>query len=84
MSERRLTLYGHGWCHLCEAMEAALAPWQARLGFALEVVDIEGEPGLEARYGERVPVLTEGETEICFGRLDEAALLRHLGHEAAS
>ena len=37
--------------------------------------DVDADEALEARYGERVPVLTDAAgVEICFGRLDEAAL----------
>ncbi|NIR27895.1 MAG: glutaredoxin family protein [Gammaproteobacteria bacterium] len=59
-------------------MRAALEPWRGRFGFSLEVVDIDGDPALEARFGTRVPVLAEGGREICHYFLDEAALRTHL------
>ena len=62
---RRLTLYGHGWCSLCETMLAELRPWSETLGFSVSVVDIEEDPALEARYAEDVPVLCAGTTELC-------------------
>jgi hypothetical protein len=37
--------------------------------------DVDADAALEARYGDRVPVLTDAaDAEICHGRLDEAAL----------
>jgi hypothetical protein len=38
-------------------------------------IDVDADAALEARYGERVPVLTDAAgAEICHFRLDEAAL----------
>ena len=71
---RVFTLYGHGYCHLCSEMQVALAPWQQRLGFRLEVVDIHDDVALEQRFGEHVPVLMEGEEEVCHYVLDPQAL----------
>ncbi|MCC4595353.1 glutaredoxin family protein [Xanthomonas campestris pv. phormiicola] len=51
-----LTLYQRDDCHLCD--QALLVLAQARAG-DLESVFIDGNPALEARYGERVPVLRD-------------------------
>ena len=59
-------------------MERALRSLATRLEFALELVDIEGRPELEARFGERVPVLHCDGAEVCHYFLDEAALRAHL------
>jgi hypothetical protein len=75
----RLTLYGRTYCHLCEDMLAALQPLAAQLGFTVDVVDVDSDPALEARFGEWVPVLVHGDTEICHYRLDAARLTAHLG-----
>jgi hypothetical protein len=48
--------YGHG-CHLCERALAQVRALRAELGFALEEVAIDGDPELEARYRELVPVV---------------------------
>ena len=61
----RLTLYLRSGCHLCQAMLAQLQGVQAQYNFELETVDIDGDPELEAAYGELVPVLKHGEREIC-------------------
>jgi len=73
---RVLTLYGHSYCHLCGEMQVALASWQQRLGFRLKIVDIHDDETLEQRFGERVPVLMEGDEEICHYVLDPQALHR--------
>ena len=53
----RLRLYSRPGCHLCEAMRAevdALLADQPRLW---EIVDVDSDAGLAARYGESLPVL---------------------------
>ena len=68
-----LTLYSREYCHLCHEMLAALE--KSRHDFRLEIVDVDEDETLEARYGELVPVLAgEGGKEICHYHLDEAAL----------
>lgn len=77
----KLTMMSRHYCSLCQKMIDALAPWQAQHGFELEVLDVDSDPALEARYNELVPVLMHGEQEICHWHLDEAALQAFLaGH----
>ena len=52
-----LTLYTRVGCHLCEEAERVLRAEQAAAGFALELVDVDGDPELARRYGVRVPVV---------------------------
>lgn len=73
-----LTLYGHGYCHLCHEMWETLLPLQGELNFSAEWIDIEGRPDLEALFGEQVPVLMAGENEICHYHLDLVALKAQL------
>lgn len=74
---RTLTLYSRTGCHLCEQLEAELV--EALNGrAAVEIVDIDGDPALERRYGGRIPVLAEGRDEISDYPLDRAALEQHL------
>lgn len=71
-----LTLYGRGYCHLCEDMKIALEPLRRDFSFVLHEVDVDTDPATEARFGELVPVLmvgapaTPGE-ELCHYFLDE-------------
>jgi len=74
----RLTLYGRGYCHLCDDMIHALEQLRAEHGFELDVLDVDSRPEWERRYGERVPVLLHGDTEICHYFLDHQALTAYL------
>ena len=69
-----LILYTRSYCHLCEEMHKALLPYQQRLGFNLELIDVDSNAQLELRFDEKVPVLMAGEEEICHYFLDETAL----------
>ena len=51
-----LTLYQRDDCHLCDLALAMLA--EARVP-EFESVFVDGDDALEARYGERVPVLRD-------------------------
>lgn len=55
-------------------MVAALAALQEDGGFSLEVVDVDADPELEARYDLLVPVLTLEGREICHYHLDREKL----------
>jgi len=50
-------VYSADGCGLCVAALEHVREAQADLGFELEVVDIGGEPELEARYREDLPVV---------------------------
>ena len=53
-----VTLYGKPGCHLCEEAHAVVTAVRQRHPFELEEVDITRDPALEARYRERIPVVT--------------------------
>ncbi len=80
----RLTLYGRAYCHLCGDMARELAPLAAEYRAEVLEIDVDSDPALERRYGERVPVLLgpDGE-EICHYFLDAAALRSALQKSAA-
>lgn len=59
-----VTLYTRPGCHLCETAEAELARLQRQVPHTLAVVDISDSAELEARYGERIPVLLAGGQEF--------------------
>jgi len=66
----RLTLYSRAWCHLCEEMLAELEPLARTFDATIEVVDVDADPALVARYDELVPVLVCDGLELCHYRLD--------------
>ena len=83
----RLRVLGRDDCHLCHDMMADLQVLQRRLssahGFEFELIDMDEASGDEGAvwqtYALKIPVLfDEAGNEICFGRLNEAALLRCL------
>jgi glutaredoxin len=53
----RVVVYTASGCHLCERALEVVREAQAELGFELQLVDIEGERALEARYREHLPVV---------------------------
>ena len=71
---RGLTVYSRYGCHLCDDMLQVLARLQHVLDFEITVLDVDNDPELAARYGDRVPVLLAGDTELCCHFLDEDSL----------
>lgn len=68
----RLTLVSRRYCHLCDEMALALQPLADEFGIAVDIVDVDDDPELEARYSERVPVLLHQGVELCHYFLDVA------------
>jgi len=69
----RLTLYSRPACHLCEVMLEAMQPYLHGRA-VVEVVDVDSDIALKKRYGLDIPVLAQGEHEVCRHRLDTEAL----------
>lgn len=70
-----LRLFSRRDCHLCDAMELELERLRNELRIDWQKIDVDTDPVLVSRYGERVPVLSDDRgTEICHYRLDESAL----------
>lgn len=78
MAGIELTLMSRGYCHLCHDMEVALAPLVSEYGATIKVLDVDGDPDLEAKYDELVPVLLHGDKELCHYFLDEAKTREYL------
>jgi hypothetical protein len=74
---KTLSLYSRPGCHLCEEMEAELQPLLAGRA-VIETVDISDDPGLERRYGIRIPVLADGEQELSGYPLDRDRVEQYL------
>lgn len=70
----RLTVLAREYCHLCDDLIAALKRFQGRHEFDFEVVDVDRHPHLEEKWGDKVPVLLDGDLEICHYYLDADAL----------
>jgi glutaredoxin len=72
----RLTIYSRPGCHLCEEMKAVVERVHREHPFELTEVDISGNPDLELRYGQEIPVLELDGKKVVKYRLDEPALVR--------
>jgi glutathione S-transferase len=73
-----LTVYSRHDCHLCDKMIAALQEMRGRFRFELRIVDVDSDPELARRHGERVPVLVHGERELCHHFLDRTAVMEYV------
>jgi glutaredoxin-like protein DUF836 len=52
-----VVLYGKAGCHLCDDARAVVLDVRGRREFELIEVDVSLDPVLNARYGERIPVV---------------------------
>ncbi len=80
-----VTVYTRTGCHLCEVAIATLESLQPELDFDIEKRFIDGDPELEAKYGERIPVIQIDGQHHDFYRLDpdrfRSSLDRHRRHQ---
>ena len=77
-TRRRITVYHAAGCHLCERALAQVRALQDELGFELEAVGIDGDPELEARYREWLPVVELDGERLFTYYVHEDALRRRL------
>ena len=65
------TVYSRADCSLCEHLLEELAELLGpAVAATVQVVDIEGDPELERKYGTRIPVLMAEGDFVCAYRLD--------------
>ena len=74
----RITLYTREGCHLCDDARAVLDRVREQTGEGYDEVDIAGDPGLTAEYGDRIPVVLLDGREHGYWRVEEQRLLRDL------
>jgi glutaredoxin len=72
-STPRVAVFHAAGCHLCERALAQVRALRDELGFELDEVAIDGDPELEARYRELIPVV----------ELDGERLFTYFVHEEA-
>jgi glutaredoxin len=68
-------------CHLCDRAREELAPLAEELGFAVEEVDITGDPELERRYRKWIPVIEVDGERVSVYRVEPGPLRHKLGVE---
>jgi len=71
---KALTLYTRAGCPLCEELAAEVHALIAGTGHRLAPVDVDADPALKAKYGWEVPLLFDGDTEICRHQLNLPAI----------
>jgi hypothetical protein len=74
----RLTLVTRDDCCLCDDMKATVVAVVAETGAALDVVDVDTDATLRARYSDEVPVLLIDGRKAFKYRLTEAELRRRI------
>lgn len=73
-----VVLYGRAGCPPCDEAREALRRLRRGTPFALAERDVDADPALARRYGDRVPVVTVGGREAAAGRVAAADLRRAL------
>ena len=71
-------MYTAAGCHLCDDALAVLSTARPQLGFDLEVVDIGGDPALEAAYRDQIPVVFVAGRKAFKFRVDAGELARRV------
>ncbi len=73
-----VTVYVRPGCHLCTIALGDLRELRREQDFSLDVVDIESDDALHARYLERIPVIALDGLELYDFAVDAADLLQRL------
>lgn len=79
-----VTLFTRADCHLCAEAGALLTRLAASMRavqggpFTVDAVDVDTDPALTDRYGDRVPVIAVDGREIATAPIEEIALRRAL------
>ncbi|HKH30972.1 MAG TPA: glutaredoxin family protein [Gaiellaceae bacterium] len=74
----RVTFFSAAGCHLCERAREVLEAVRARHDFDLDEIDISGDPELEARYREWLPVVEVDGERVFTYHVHPDALIRRL------
>ncbi|MFQ5826020.1 MAG: glutaredoxin family protein [Dehalococcoidia bacterium] len=76
--EHRIRLYTREGCHLCQEAEGILEKLKDEFKLAIELVDIDRDDGLLARYGNVIPVIAIDDRISLSAPLDEPRLRQAL------
>lgn len=79
MSGARVLLLGKPECHLCDEARDVVAAVCAELDVEWEERSIVGDPDLEGRYGEKIPVTFVDGHEHAIWRVEPGRLRAALG-----
>jgi hypothetical protein len=78
MPPPRVTLYTRVRCHLCDVAKGVLDDVRRDRPFDLDVVDIDGDPDLVAKYGTEIPVVLVNGRKAFKYRVDPNAFRERL------
>ena len=73
-----VVLFGREGCSPCAHARDALRRLARDFAFELREQDVDEDPTLAARYGDRVPVIAVAGREVSEGRIDSGAVRRAL------
>jgi hypothetical protein len=79
-----LTLYTRNDCELCREMEEVIAAELPKFEARIRRIEIDGDAGLEARFGIEVPVLFVNDRKAFKYRCTPGELRKRLAREAKS
>lgn len=74
----RVILYTRAGCHLCDDALEVVAAACAASGSDYQLVDIDAQPELREKYGDKVPVVTVDGAMAGFWRIDKDVLTQAL------
>ena len=72
--KKNLTVFSRQACALCDHLVLALELMRPKYDIQYTKIDVDSDPQLQARYGLRVPVLTDADVEICAGHCEPAEI----------
>lgn len=73
-----LTLLTRAGCHLCDTMKTVVTRVHRQYPIALNEIDISGQPDLEQKFGNDIPVLLSGDRIIARHRISTSQLVSAL------
>lgn len=65
-----VTVYSRTGCHLCDVAISTLEELRVETPFEFEIILIDGDPELERRYGDQIPVTLINDQVHDFWRVD--------------
>ena len=71
-------MYSRPGCHLCDSAAEVIRSVHERYAFDFKVVNIEGNPDLESRYGTLIPVIEINGKPVFKYRVERADLEREV------
>ena len=73
-----VTIYSRHGCHLCEVALSLLEELSSTYDYQIDLRYIDGDPELEKRYGEQVPVTLINGNHHDFWRVDRERFIASL------